>query len=1200
MRAGSAREDPINKIGRTGSLGAAACLVTLLASALFLPGQDTGQSGWLRVLGVKAEERTVLNGPPFMAGFLVGTSIAEAADGNYLVAGYVKAYEAHPVELAVLKIDPAGSVLWYKEYAPPKGRAPGTPAISEDQSGWAELAALEDGGALVAFGPVVLRIDRRGEPDWAYEFKPASSKDDSTHSALVLKRLIAGGREGFAIAGVYSPPGESRKPASIFAARIGSKGTILWARGYPGLAPCERPAFQAAPGGAWILGSEPRAIAGINPKTGAVLWARTVFHEPFQRGPKERPDRGNLLHYRALGLASNGDIIFSGIYDLCYTTYRAPGSLVARMNSDASGFKWVTRFHGPYHGGAGAVNAIRAAGEDLYLVGTSTEFGASDTLMNNNVLAAKMSGAGALQWIRSIGKKKQSVAVSEYGNEQANDLAVTPDGGLILAGAANSFAHPDPGFHRVIRWAEMPYDLVLSRIAPGGGIANLPAGRYPRILSIADPGDPKKVDVVTHPLGVQNLALEAEDLPIEMNRLRYEALSGDLQTQITTSGEGGDVDTLTPVADFRLLPPPSEGSPRVLFDATLSEASEGATIKRYDWTFGDGKSGTGAKPWHQYPSASTWSIGLTVVDSKGREASVTKQVVVGSTVRGHAIPPAWASGTKADYSIEILTSDVEDAGTNANVFLALYGEEDGAGQRFASGDMSLGAEYETSQSTDPFERGQKNAFLIKDRWSLDDVDHMILRHDNGSKKDGWHIRGVKVANAKTKKEWLFVPDQWLADDEGPDHRTWGKFTPVEPYPAGILLLGDPPAKGLSAASDNIVILEDGLTEFYFTTCEKGRTTEVFNSSGILLGGSSTDGSGPIAFPYIRKDQWGFKYQTSKITKPESFRVKIGDQETLVWVFPKAWKGYEKEARRIALLYPLQNRTSVFEYASKGKSFLLAQTDAWTLKSALLPILDYGMAALGIFGDIPDEKLSWYLESNTDNYTQYKVLKVTAQLLGKVESELKPVISEFFSLMDTLWKAKNWAERLPDVIGISASDVNANALLKQLADNDQNFNQIIYVFAGLKTKFDALMTAVGANDPSTARGLIEDLRDIAVGSNPKSPSKADHLIRYGDYGITRFGSDTAHDYPLSLLLVLELDNIRGWRDGGHPFSNAAWSAERSGMRLTLPKYEPPWSPVEATRLALSSFAPIIENLANVASIFIDTALLVDDKDPLWIL
>ena len=101
--------------------------------------------------------------------------------------------------------------------------------------------------------------------------------------------------------------------------------------------------------------------------------------------------------------------------------------------------------------------------------------------------------------------------------------------------------------------------------------------------------------------------------------------------------------------------------------------------------------------------------------------------------------------------------------------------------------MSLDAEYETSKSTDPFERGQKNAFLIKDRWSLDDVDHMILRHDNGSKKDGWHIRGVKVTNAKTKEEWLFVPDQWLADDEGPDHRTWGKFTPVDPYPAGILL-----------------------------------------------------------------------------------------------------------------------------------------------------------------------------------------------------------------------------------------------------------------------------------------------------------------------------------------------------------------------------------------------------------------------------
>ncbi|MCJ7589387.1 MAG: PKD domain-containing protein [Candidatus Aminicenantes bacterium] len=1180
------------------SLRTAAVLAALSLLSPAAGGQDSGQAGWLRVYGVKAEEMQVLKGTPFMAGYLVGTSVAAAADGNFLVAGYVKAYTDHPVDLAVLKIDPAGTILWYKEYAPPKGRAPGGPTFPRDQCGWAVLTPLNDSGALVAFGSVVLHIDKNGRPLEGLELRPAGSAGAKGGSSFLLKNLISLGDRGFAVAGVYTPPSQAQKFASIFAARIDSAGKIVWAQNYPGLQPCEQPSLLVSPTGAWIIGSEPKAIAGINPKTGAVLWAWTVFHQPYQRGLKERPDIGRLLHYRSLGLASNGDIIFSGIYDLSWSTYSAPAALLARMNPDASGFKWIERVHSPAHGGFSAVNVVKAVGEDFYLVGTSTEFGSSDIYMNNNVLAAKMSGNGALQWIRSIGKKKLSTAESEYCNEMGNAAALTADGGLILAGASNSFAHPDPGFHMVVRWTEMHYDLVLARIAPGGGIANLPAGRYPRILSIADPGDPKKVDVVNLPMGVQRFDPESEELKVETNDPAYSALTGEIQTQITTSGTGGLTDSLTPVADFKLLPPPSEGSPRVLFDATISKASEGATIKRYDWTFGDGKTGTSAKTWHQYANANSWTVGLTVVDSKGREASVTKQVVVGNVVRTKGIPPAFASGTKADYTIEVLTGDVEDAGTNANVFIALYGKEDANGQRYASGDMFLSPDYESPKSTDMFERGQTNSFLIKDQWSLDEVDHMILRHDNLPEKPGWYIQGVKITNSATKEEWVFVPDQWLADDEGPDNRTWGKFTPVEPYPAGILLKGKTTSHGLSAASDNIVILEDGLTEFYFTTCEKGWFTQVFYSSGVLLGSGSTDGSGPIVFPYLKKEQWGVKCETSKVAKPESFKVKIGDKETLVWVFPKDWKGYEKEARRIALLYPLRNQTSVFGYADKAKSFLLAQIDAWTLESALLPILDYGMAALGIFGDIPDERLSWYLESNTEKYTQYKVLKVAAKLLNIVETDLKPIVSEFFSLIDTLWKAQNWAERLPDVIGISANDVNANDLLKQLANNGQNFNQFIYVFTGLKTKFDALVTAVGANNPSTARSLIEDLRDIAVGTQPKSESQASHLINYGDYGISRFGSDTAHDYPLSLLIVLELNNIRGWRDGGHPYLNSAWSKERSDMRKTLKYYEPPWNPVDATRQALSSYAPIIENIANIASIFIDTALCVDDKDPQW--
>ncbi|MBN2206209.1 MAG: hypothetical protein JW742_02290, partial [Candidatus Aminicenantes bacterium] len=101
----------MKRTGRILSISSLAAACMLMAAPLLL-SQDAGAAGWLRVFGVKADNRTVRGGSSFWAGYLVGTAVVPAEDGDYLVAGYVKAYEGHPVELAVLKIDPAGDIVW--------------------------------------------------------------------------------------------------------------------------------------------------------------------------------------------------------------------------------------------------------------------------------------------------------------------------------------------------------------------------------------------------------------------------------------------------------------------------------------------------------------------------------------------------------------------------------------------------------------------------------------------------------------------------------------------------------------------------------------------------------------------------------------------------------------------------------------------------------------------------------------------------------------------------------------------------------------------------------------------------------------------------------------------------------------------------------------------------------------------------------
>jgi PKD repeat protein len=46
------------------------------------------------------------------------------------------------------------------------------------------------------------------------------------------------------------------------------------------------------------------------------------------------------------------------------------------------------------------------------------------------------------------------------------------------------------------------------------------------------------------------------------------------------------------------------------------------------WSFGDGETGSGAKPRHRYTAAGIYSVTLTVIDASGQSDSVTRVVEV--------------------------------------------------------------------------------------------------------------------------------------------------------------------------------------------------------------------------------------------------------------------------------------------------------------------------------------------------------------------------------------------------------------------------------------------------------------------------------------------------------------------------------------------------------------------------------------------
>jgi hypothetical protein len=798
-------------------------------------------SGWFHVYGNYQETIHLKDGGELPAGHLLGSTLARLGDGGFLTAGFVRPNPEVTRHLGVAKFDPAGKILWYREYRRSTVDPTSYPRASflppnfepspADQAAWAEAVATPEGGAAVAFGSALLKLDAEGSPEWAWRFwRPLlASAGEAYHKEIVLKSVVRLAQGGYVVLGIN--PGEPQvglPGGEIVLIGLDDQGRGTWSRLYQGLGRADRPKLLLA-GESLVVGAEPRAVAKLT-TGGELVWARTLRGLPFQRGPKHRPDQGNLLGYQTLGLAEDQDIIFSGVYDLSYPpAYRAPGALICRLSPEGQ-VRWSRRVHSPLHGGETVIRAVACAGSDLYLAGQSTVLGSEvGAIASPNAVALKMSGAGDPAWVASVGRKRQSTGQSEYAAEAAHAVLADGSGGLILAGGADSFAHPLPWLRTVLEWATPHYDLLLARTDAAGALGGLPEGRYPRLLTRLGGHDPKRIDLTSPPVAAETLALAVQAVEVVARPEVWVGQPGSLRTRYSTDRLGPE--NKPPTADFTIAAG-LDNAPSAKFDAGLSQDPEGDPLVAYDWTiYGQAKHGRVVTA--RFPRAGMYEASLTVQDQyEHASAPLTRKVWVGNVIRGKTIPPGLACGELATHEIEVVTGDLDQAGTDAGVYLSLFGPANERGERCGSGEFWL---YDTIslENSNPFEKSQRDRFQIDNHSGLDQVDQAILRHDNQGSHPGWFVQGFKVRNLKTKKEWHFVPEQWLADDEPPSRATSVEFKPVDPYPLGLVIGGEPGAWGLTTAGDLAGILPAGAEKFYLTNGRLDQDLALYQDNALL-------------------------------------------------------------------------------------------------------------------------------------------------------------------------------------------------------------------------------------------------------------------------------------------------------------------------------------------------------------------------------
>ncbi|KAM6301572.1 lipoxygenase homology domain-containing protein 1 [Podargus strigoides] len=107
------------------------------------------------------------------------------------------------------------------------------------------------------------------------------------------------------------------------------------------------------------------------------------------------------------------------------------------------------------------------------------------------------------------------------------------------------------------------------------------------------------------------------------------------------------------------------------------------------------------------------------------------------------------------YTLQVKTSDVGGAGTDANVSLILFGENGD------SGTLSL----KESNKSNKFERNQMDEFNFSDMLSLGDLCKVRIWHDNKGIAPGWHLEYIDVKDSAMDKTFRFQCDRWLAKGE---------------------------------------------------------------------------------------------------------------------------------------------------------------------------------------------------------------------------------------------------------------------------------------------------------------------------------------------------------------------------------------------------------------------------------------------------
>ncbi|XP_022806964.1 lipoxygenase homology domain-containing protein 1-like isoform X2 [Stylophora pistillata] len=147
----------------------------------------------------------------------------------------------------------------------------------------------------------------------------------------------------------------------------------------------------------------------------------------------------------------------------------------------------------------------------------------------------------------------------------------------------------------------------------------------------------------------------------------------------------------------------------------------------------------------------------------GKDDSNTK--IIRELVPGKSVPEELED---ISYHMTLKTADVQNAGTDANVYFALHGDK---------GETPKIALQDESQTFKRFERGRADKFVVQTA-DVGKLEKLVIGHDNRGEDPGWLLEEVDVDIPERDEHYKFRCGGWLGGQR-PGQRKEAVLYPVD-------------------------------------------------------------------------------------------------------------------------------------------------------------------------------------------------------------------------------------------------------------------------------------------------------------------------------------------------------------------------------------------------------------------------------------